>query len=66
VIVVDTAAAHAEPEAIRDMVDCAPAPVVALCAPADEQDVIAFAELGVVGFVESEAEPVLPAWCSSR
>lgn len=55
VIVVDTAA-HAEPHAIREVVDRAPAPVVALGAPEDEQDVIAFAELGVVGFVEREAE----------
>jgi two-component system, NarL family, nitrate/nitrite response regulator NarL len=56
VIVVDTAAAHAEPDVIREVVDGAPAPVVALGAPHDEQDVIAFAELGVVGFVEREAE----------
>jgi two-component system nitrate/nitrite response regulator NarL len=55
VIVVDTAA-HAESRSIRDVVDNASAPVVALGAPDDEQDVIAFAELGVVGFVEREAE----------
>jgi DNA-binding NarL/FixJ family response regulator len=55
VIVVDTVA-HAESEAIREVVDNAPAPVVALGAPDDEQHVIAFAEAGVVGFVEREAE----------
>ena len=55
VIVVDTGA-DAESQAVRDVVDNAPVPVVALGAPDDEQDVIAFAELGVVGFVEREAE----------
>jgi DNA-binding NarL/FixJ family response regulator len=55
VIVLDTAA-DAEAQAIRDVVDNAPAPVVALGAPDDEQQVIAFAELGVMGFVEREAE----------
>ena len=55
VIVVDTAA-HAMSQQLRDVMDNAPAPVVALGAPDDEQDVIRFAELGVVGFVEREAE----------
>jgi two-component system, NarL family, nitrate/nitrite response regulator NarL len=57
VIVVDTAA-DAKSQSIRDVVDNAPAPapVVALGAPDDEQGVIGFAELGVMGFVEREAE----------
>jgi two-component system, NarL family, nitrate/nitrite response regulator NarL len=55
VIVVDTVA-HAGLQSLRDVVDNAPAPVVALGAPDDEEGVIGFAELGVMGFVEREAE----------
>jgi two-component system, NarL family, nitrate/nitrite response regulator NarL len=55
VIVVHTVE-HADPEAIHDVVDGAGAPVVALGAPDQDEDVIAFAELGILGFVEREAE----------
>ena len=53
-IVVDTAT-HDAPMSLRRVVGDAEAPIVALGVPEDEQDVIAFAELGVVGFVERDA-----------
>ena len=55
VIVVDMGA-HADSQEIRDVIDAAAVPVVALGAPDREQDVIALAQVGVVGFVEREAE----------
>jgi len=54
VVVVDTAHDRG-PLLLRDVVDVARAPVVALGVPEDERDVIAFAELGVMGFVERDA-----------
>jgi DNA-binding NarL/FixJ family response regulator len=54
VIVVDVAGA--DHDAIRAVIANADAPIVALGAPDDEEQVIALAELGVLGFVEREAE----------
>jgi DNA-binding NarL/FixJ family response regulator len=54
VIVVDTAT-HEGPLSMRAVVSTLRAPIVVLGAPDEERDVIALAELGVVGFVEREA-----------
>ena len=54
VIVVETSA-HETPDALPYAIGDADAPVVVLGAPEDEGQVIALAELGVLGFVEREA-----------
>ncbi|MET0938506.1 MAG: response regulator transcription factor [Gaiellaceae bacterium] len=54
VIVVDTATYEA-PEQLRELADIVHEPIVALGVPRDERRVIAFAEGGVLGFVEREA-----------
>src|SRR5262249_53759994 len=66
VVVID-ASADCGPAAIRHVLANAQAPVVALGVSEDERDVIAFAELGVVGFVEREAslEDLVESICSA-
>jgi DNA-binding NarL/FixJ family response regulator len=54
VIVVDTAGRGGR-DAVRRVAANADAPIVALGVPDDEDQVLALAELGVLGFVESEA-----------
>jgi two-component system, NarL family, nitrate/nitrite response regulator NarL len=54
VVVVDTAT-HDGPLSMRAVVSTVQAPIVVLGAPDEERNVIALAELGVVGFVEREA-----------
>jgi DNA-binding NarL/FixJ family response regulator len=54
VVLVD-ASANRRPDAIRRLAAGVREPIVALGVPDDEQDVIAFAECGVLGFVEREA-----------
>ena len=54
VVVVDTAT-HEGPLSLRTVVSTLQAPIVVLGAPDEERDVIALAELGVVGFVERDA-----------
>ena len=68
VIVVDTAT-YQEPERLRALADVVQKPIVALGVPTDERSVIAFAELGVLGFVERDAsldELVSSILCAAR
>lgn len=53
--VIVVASAHDRPESLRRVADAAQEPIVVLGVPDDEEDVIAFAESGVLGFVEREA-----------
>lgn len=55
VVVVDTGGSDGT-EAVRQLVVSAHAPIVALGAPDDDEDVIALAELGVLGFVDRDAD----------
>ena len=55
VVVVDAASAEDGLTLVRSLRDETDAPIVVLGAPVAERDVIAFAELGVVGFVERDA-----------
>jgi DNA-binding NarL/FixJ family response regulator len=54
VVIVD-ASADGGTESIRQITSAVRQPIVALGVPDEEQDVIAFAESGVLGFVEREA-----------
>lgn len=54
VVIVDTTT-HDGPLPLRSLLEGLRAPIVVLDAPDEERNVIAFAELGVVGFVEREA-----------
>jgi two-component system, NarL family, nitrate/nitrite response regulator NarL len=54
VIIVDTDVRDA-PDAIERVIDDSDAPIVAMGLPDDEQNVIALAEMGVLGFVERGA-----------
>jgi two-component system, NarL family, nitrate/nitrite response regulator NarL len=54
-VVVLGTATREEPASIRRLADVARKPIVALGVPDDEHRVIAFAESGVLGFVECEA-----------
>jgi len=53
--VIVVASAHDQPESLQRLADEAREPIVALGIPDAEDDVIAFAESGVLGFVEREA-----------
>lgn len=55
VVVVDTSQRNG-PEAARSIVTWAKAPIVALAVPEDEAEVIALAEMGVLGFLEADAD----------
>jgi two-component system, NarL family, nitrate/nitrite response regulator NarL len=55
VVLVDTSQ-HDGPEAAQSIVTWAEAPIVALAVPEDEAQVIALAEMGVLGFLEADAD----------
>jgi DNA-binding NarL/FixJ family response regulator len=54
VVLLDTSQ-HDGPEAAQSIVTWAKAPIVALAVPEDEAQVIALVEMGVLGFVEADA-----------
>ena len=55
VLLVDTSQ-HGGPEAAQSIVTQAKAPIVVLAVPDDESQVIALAEMGVLGFLEADAD----------
>jgi len=54
VVVLDTSP-HDDPEFARSVVTWSTAPIVALAVPEDERQVMALAEMGVLGFLERDA-----------
>jgi DNA-binding NarL/FixJ family response regulator len=54
VVVVDTAGAGAA-EAAREIAGASALPVIVIGVPEDDEEVVAFAEAGVIGFVEHDA-----------
>jgi two-component system nitrate/nitrite response regulator NarL len=68
VVIVDTTT-HDGPVPLRSLLEGLRAPIVVLDAPDEERNVIAFAEVGVVGFVEREAgldDLVAAVVCAAR